>query len=391
MIVRGRTNLATALLSAIFAPCATAQGPPTTTAVAEAPAAAANGKAGRPDALVLRRWWYAGEPPPGQAELLRLAAWVDAHQDDGELAFLLAMLHQRNVPAVDPRPAVVPPLVERAARLGYLPARARLGMMKLSGDGVPQDAAAGRKLLEEAAAAGDSDAPIYLAHAHLSGIGGFARSPQEALRSLERAQGSGNVHVHPVRAAALAQTGDTQAAARELEAGARAGDVDCRTVAGARLLLGEGVRQDVAEAGRILLAVAEAGSLEAQRLVGTIHRRGPGGSADPPGPADPAKAAWWFGMAARGGNVLAKRELVGMHLAGEGLPPDPPAAVRVLEDLARAKDPWGMLELGKLKLQGVWVERDPAAARRLFEAAAAAGSTAAAAYVRWLGPPAGGK
>src|SRR5438270_5782982 len=82
-----------------------------------------------PQVDALRRWRYGGELPPERDTLARLPAWVEAHPDDAEAIFYLGLLHQRNVPGINPDPAKGPPLFERAAGLGFEPAKAQLALM----------------------------------------------------------------------------------------------------------------------------------------------------------------------------------------------------------------------------------------------------------------------
>jgi TPR repeat protein len=78
-------------------------------------------------------------------------------------------------------------LIQRAAGLGSLDAKFRVGMMQFQGQGLPPDRAAGLALITEAADAGQPEALITLGTSLIRGDAGVTADPARGLAYLRRA------------------------------------------------------------------------------------------------------------------------------------------------------------------------------------------------------------
>jgi len=78
--------------------------------------------------------------------------------------------------------------MERAAGMGYLPAKRDMGILYLNGDGVPQDAKRAYSLIKEAADQMDGTAIYHLALMYENGVG-VDRDLYEALKLMAYAAG----------------------------------------------------------------------------------------------------------------------------------------------------------------------------------------------------------
>src|SRR5688500_6569153 len=115
-------------------------------------------------------------------------------------------------------------------------------------------------------------------------------------------------------------------------------------------------------------AAAAAGDGAAMRQLAEFWRDGIGCT------PNAAKAFERFAAAARLGDTPARYQLAMAYLNGDGTEQSPNAAIDELRTLAEQWHPDGCLTLGRLYLEGVFVERDAAEARKLIERAASKGS-----------------
>lgn len=324
---------------------------------------------------------YSGEMRlrnPQDAETWLLAA---AKQDHLPAILSLIELYQQHDLGDDP--AMVAGWMGRAADLGDIGSRHRLGVLLWSGDrGVAKDRPRALTLLRSAAAAGENDALVFLANECLEGAGA-RRDPAVARELLALAAEQGNIP-----AAIFLQVFDPQwhrlpklpLAVRSLEAAAKSGDAVAMRLLGRAHETGTGVRAAAvgegtlssahAEARKWYRLAADAGEAEAESRLGVLVARGTDGAADRPA------ALRLLQSAAAEGDALGQLNYAVMLLQGLASDPDPHRPVELLT-AASGRRADAAFELGMLHYEGNLVPKDVARARELFLQAARGGSASA--------------
>ena len=117
---------------------------------------------------------------------------------------------------------------------------------------------------------------------------------------------------------------------------------------------------------------AEAGDAQAMTLLGHLYESGQGI------PGDAAKAALWYGLAAKRGDREGQVALALLCLSGEGVSRDKRRAMELFEAAARQDQPIALFNLAQLYNEGEIVTPDPGKALTLMRRAAELGNTEAA-------------
>jgi TPR repeat protein len=331
------------------------------------------------DIQALRDWWYRFKVPPlAVSEWLR--GWLDQRPDDPELLFFAGLM-QAGSPGIrlGLEDQTWLERMRRASDLGFMPARARLGMAMIAGEGMPKDPQQGLELIREAADAETAEAFMYLGIVKRDGRGGIPVDPDAAREALERAVALGEVRALRHLAEVHLARGDKAAARADMQAGVEAGDPDAAFAVAEWLRHGTVGSQNMTDAVRLTRAAALAGGrgLAACRWAEYLRD---GIGCEP----DPVEAFEWFTVAAQSGDRTAQYQVALAQLQGAGTAQAPEAAIQQLRTLAHAKHAEACLTLGRLYLEGVLVERDEAEARKLIELAAAKGSTVGKLYAKRL-------
>jgi uncharacterized protein len=248
-----------------------------------APLAAANGQAAAPDMVELRARAEAGDA----AAQNELGGSLMATEDPALLAEAREWFR-------------------RAMEAGDVEARNNYAVMLVMGLGGPADEAEGRRLREEAAAAGSIAASMSLAERYLEGAEGYPLDPARALALFRVAADSAT------RAAPYAQWRVAM-----------------------MHLTGVGVTADAAEAWRWVVRASDAGSVDAMISRAVMLATGEGTA------EDAAAARLWYQRAAESGQdgfQHALRGLGAMLVAGEGGPADWPRGIAYLRIAEAAGD-----------------------------------------------------
>jgi TPR repeat protein len=193
-----------------------------------------------------------------------------------------------------------------AAGRGYAPAMFHLGRLYSAGKGVPHDDAAAEGWFRKAAEGGSADAIIALREAREYELDLPARATAEQAYGAYR---SGNV----ARAAGLYRSA------------AGAGNASAQVALGTMLRRGEGGSQNVREAVEWYRKAAERGYSQAQAQLGFSYELGEG-VAD-----DWREAAKWCRQSAAGFNRLGLYCLARQYQFGIGVPQDRAAAIRYFD------------------------------------------------------------
>lgn len=235
-------------------------------------------------------------------------------------------------------PARAALMLEEAVRAGSVSAMRLLADLYASGDGVEKNFDRARQLLEDAIAAGDE---TFGSRA----LGDLYSNPDSSNRNLVRA---------------------AEAYARAAELGD-----SVSMIALARLLAADsgGVEPDYARARDLLQRAIAAGDIiDASRELGTVLR------AAPPPVRDPKAAVDAYQRAVDLGDIESMFALADMLAAGDGVPVDfDRARDLLLAAIAAGEEVRGASTLGALYLEADPAHRDPVAAMKAFEQAAALG------------------
>ena len=152
-----------------------------------------------------------------------------------------------------------------------------------------------------------------------------------------------------------------------LEAKAQAGDSESETILGLAYRTGTLVKQDDAEARRLLQDAANRGFMAAEQAMGIFSQAGFGM------PPDKDQAVFWYTKAAQDGSSDAATSLALMYSTGDGLQKDATKAVAWFRRAAEAGDATAELNLFALYRRGEGVPRDDAQAVLWLTKAAAQG------------------
>jgi TPR repeat protein len=294
--------------------------------------------------------------------------------------------------------------IRLAARAGSADAQTLLGLAHFTGlAGQSRDSGAAGRWLQRAAEQGQARAKAELALFFASAPGQTDVARIDALN--QEAISAGNVRAKTLRAimrlagVQFADLKTSEATTLLLRDAHRLGDILGSAYYGWRLLHGQGVRRNLADAYTIIRDTAQAGEPRAMTHFGIVHAFGRGV------PRDAAKAAHWFRLAALRGepwgqfyygwsheigfgvgrnaaeariwyrraadqnDVEAQVRLGLMLIEGRGGLPDFSAAARLLEAASLAGDATAMALLGELYEEGRGVDRNIQEALELYESA----------------------
>lgn len=265
--------------------------------------------------------------------------------------------------------------LQEAAELGHTEAMARVGRAYLLGEGAPHNPVRGSVWLERAVDAGSTSAAQTLGSAYLRGEHGVNRDPAQARRLLEIAAAAGDTAAERdlgyflVNPAGSGLPADPQRGVRLLTAAAEKGDGRAMELLG-RVYLegGKGVQPQPEEAEVWLTRAAEKG-------FGSVPTTPQAASRDPepePEPESPQEMASLQESAAEGDDS-ARLRLATLYLFGnDRVQAQPYKGEEMLRPAVRDGDAAAMLALGLAYLHGSFGERRiDEGARLLFEAARA--------------------
>ena len=201
-----------------------------------------------------------------------------ARQGDAEAQYELAAAYFQGEPGLDKNVPLALEWLAKSAAQGNVAANYRRGEIYFNGyGGVTKDLVQAAAGFQVAAAADYAEAKVYLGYMYFMGQGvakdemrgktllreAMARNRPNAAKLLWEAYAGGKLTPR-----------DETELTQLLEAGLAAGDVRARETLGVRLMLGQGVVQDVARARLLLPEVAERGSvLAASTLAQDIGER----------------------------------------------------------------------------------------------------------------------
>ncbi|MGE4281218.1 MAG: trypsin-like peptidase domain-containing protein [Magnetospirillum sp.] len=205
------------------------------------------------------------------------------------------------------------------AQNGNAAAQARLGYMKLTGQGTAKDVAAGVSLLTQAADKGDALAQSTLASLYFKGIG-VAKDQARALILFGRAADQEQPN-------ALNNLGQMY-------------------------FFGNGVAKNESKALDYLHKAADKGVAASWATLGIAYWHGRGTA------KDPALAVPWLKKAAEKGIRVAQNLYGGALWSGQGINQDRMEALKWFERAAMQGDPASMLNLAQAHLNGLSVPKD---------------------------------
>ncbi len=169
---------------------------------------------------------------------------------------------------------------------------------------------------------------------------------------------------------------DYQAAKKEYEKAAAAGDATAMRNLGALYYYGYGVPQNYEEARKWFEKAAANGNAAAMRTLGGLYHKGEGV------PQDYEKAKEWSERAAAAGDAVAMKNLGYLYYKGEGVPQDYNQAKEWFEKAAAAGNDNAMIELAGMYYQGKGVPRSYQKSKEWLEKSAAAGNQYAQLHLR---------
>ncbi|HBP22578.1 MAG TPA: hypothetical protein DEA08_32965 [Planctomycetes bacterium] len=261
--------------------------------------------------------------------------------------------------------------LKRGAELDYVPAMRMLAEAYWHGRGVEEDDDQAMVWWGRAAESGDPRSMTRLAICLIDrGAEGDAALAE---RWVGRAIEGGDVEALVVRASSFAASPEEEADL--LRRAAEAGHEQAMRLYAQKLLEGEGVPRDPAEAERWFarsaewyLTHAKRGSTSAMHGLAKAYLEGRGVA------RDPAQALRWFEEAAKRGHVRAMSRLGQLLMSGVGTQRDPARGARWLKQAAEEGDARAMTSYGIACWNGWGVARDQRAALRWYRAAADNGS-----------------
>jgi uncharacterized protein len=178
---------------------------------------------------------------------------------------------------------------------------------------------------------------------------------------------------------------DPEEAVRLLQRASELGNAAGLSEMAMRHSRGEGVSQDPAESLRLMKRAAESGHGPAQLALGTMYLTGMGV------PPDPKEAARWLRAAMESGELAAEVPYATLLAAGNGVVQDDAAARVIFERAAAREDPSAMWSLGLFHDEGrAGFEKNPREAVKWWQKAAKKGQRLAqarlgVAYVKGTG------
>ncbi len=172
--------------------------------------------------------------------------------------------------------------------------------------------------------------------------------PNRELSARTRTNRSANEYELLARAEALT-LGDLSA----IEQKAESGDPEAETLLALAYHSGVLLKNDEAEALRLLHKAADQEFLAAQESLGIFYAAGIGMEQ-----ANPAEALAWYSKAARRGSVDAATNMAGMYAMGEGIPKDLGTAIQWFRQAAEAGGATAQYNLALFYGRGEGVPRD---------------------------------
>src|SRR4051812_38451871 len=210
------------------------------------------------DVELLREWYYKCTRIPTVPAVIRLKAWSDAHPGDGEALFYVWACYRFNLmyPLCrnsDVKVEDLAEVIKRSAEAGFVPARARWGMILMGTtlverSGEAGDAKKGMLMIDECIEKRDPDAYSYKGLLLAMGEGGVKRDAREGERYLRLAAEMGAARVWVYLAEVQWREKEVEAAEESLRKGATAGDGSAQFHLAERLLKSAQSQQDLAEA-----------------------------------------------------------------------------------------------------------------------------------------------
>jgi TPR repeat protein len=335
----------------------------------------------------LRRAWYAGgqHGMPKPEAIARMRAHYDAHPNDPEGLWWMAILQKQSLVQTDKTTAE---LFATAALGGQPIAIARLGRSLLTGEGVKADPEKGLRILNELLAKGETEAAFELGRAYLDGAGTIAPDPAKAEQYLRQAAETGDARGRYLLGQWYARIRrDFPSAFKEFEQAARDGNTD------AMANLVEGYRDGkggIAMNPKLALfwmeKGARAGKVSLQRDLAKALISKYGNVALTAQNRQAARLL--LELAVKSNDTEAMRILAEQYLTAElGYDYDPTKAIDLLQRASDMKDMEAMLELGKLHIEGIVLPRDVTKGMQLVRAAADGGCEPAKRYYVRLALP----
>lgn len=351
-------------------------------------------------------------PADGDAAIKLLQPLADA--DNAAAITGLGDVYSKGAGTVAANADLARSLYERAATLGDLGAKNKLGLMLIDPQALRLDVPRGVALLEEVADAGDAwanmqvgdlyskgdivpvDSDKALARYQKAAVGGVAAGLVRI--SGLYAAGVGTIKVDARKASDYLEQavalGDntgrvllsldliarslpaaTKRALGLLDQAASSGDVWASTLLAGYYVDGTKVAADGAKVIALLQPLADQHQPAAIAGLGDLYRKGAGAVA-----TDPKKALDFYQAAAELGDLGAKNKLGLMLVDPVGPELDVPRGLALLREVAASGDGWAMIQTGDVLASGKGVPLDADAAIQYYKNAAAAGIPAG--YVR---------
>jgi len=228
---------------------------------------------------------------------------------------------------------------QMAADAGDADAQTALGMMRLSGQGVPQDIEKGIAYLTTAAEAGHTHAQYMLGLVYGTDLFGAEPDSAEARKWLQAASDQGYRKaaqmLEALDSGAIQTSSET---IEELKQRAESGDAEAQYLLGSRHRNGFGVAADNEKAFRLLHASAQQGHALAQSDLGIMLSN----------IGEDKKAAHWTEKAAKQGVVNSQYFLARLYADGRGVERDLEKTLFWLTQAAQQGDPRAMENLREL-------------------------------------------
>lgn len=263
-------------------------------------------------------------------------------------------------------------LLDGAMKLGYGPAMRKLGEIALIGDGMAKDRRIALEFYRMGAEAGDLESIRLAASLHLSEEQGplyvpvdVKKGPLET-RSFEEIMAS--LKEPPPPNPPIIYNGDE--AVRLLTMPAARGDVEARRMLAGAYLNEKKFRQGAQpqKAIAILELLIKREDPRDYRMLADLYYSGFAGV-----PADPVKAALYYGQAAAKGDGRSAHMIGFMHVLGKGVEQNDGLAFAYFQKSAAAGYAKGMTSLGVCYLEGRGTAKNEALAAEWFQKAGEAG------------------
>ncbi|WP_296598432.1 caspase family protein [Phenylobacterium sp.] len=261
-----------------------------------------------------------------------------------------------------------------AAAQGNGAAMYNLGVMSLTGKGMPKNAEAAAKWFKASADTGHSGGMVNWGLCRLNGFG-TAKDEKAGFDWIQKAADRGSANAMGMVAEAYLRgrgvTTDPRQAAGWLQKAVDAGDGPSIVQLADLYDRGQGVGRDPRRSFNLYQRAATAGDTDAMVHLGYAYEDGEVVQ------KDLVQAATWYQRAAEAGNTEGMSSLAVMLETGSGVPQDEARAAEYYRQAANAGDARGYLGLGSMTARGAGVRQNAAEAVRLFQQAADRGSALA--------------